>query len=244
MEKLAIYKLFTSTIREYKRRNSAMKTRKKIHKEYLKNMQRAAILLLLLGTVFSCGHHEEKYHSVKEKIEAKSKNYHGTSITSEPYTEGLKTIEITEGGHTFLIPERKSQIQSYACTECHTEPLEELKGTSTGSVSVKKAHWNITLKHANPETMNCVTCHNGDDMDNLKSLTGAKVDFNNSYKVCNQCHTKQFEDWKGGAHGKRIGSWAPPRASKTCVNCHNPHSPSFEKRWPAKYNTQKVQERK
>ena len=34
--------------------------------------------------------------------------------------------------------------------------------------------------------------------------------------------------------------WAPPRASLTCVNCHNPHIHSWFRvpRWPARYNTQ------
>ena len=50
--------------------------------------------------------------------------------------------------------------------------------------------------------------------------------------------------WTGGAHGKKLESWAKPRASMTCVNCHNPHSPSFKTKWPARFNTQKVKERK
>lgn len=188
--------------------------------------------------LFSCKHGEGEYHSVTDKIEAESKNYHGTSISSEQYLEEVETIEITEGGHTFLIPDRKGQIKSYACTECHSQPLDKMQ-----SKDVKKAHWDIKLAHANENTMNCVTCHNPNNMDNLKSLTGNAIDFNNSYNLCNQCHTKQFEDWKGGAHGKRIGGWAPPRASLTCVNCHNPHKPHFESKWPARFNTQTVKER-
>ena len=112
------------------------------------------------------------------------------------------------------------------------------------SAGLKKAHWDITLNHANQEAMNCVTCHNGDNMDNLKSLTTHTIDFNKSYKLCSQCHQKEYKDWIGGAHGKRIESWAPPRVSMTCVNCHNPHSPSFDTKWPARFNTQKVEERK
>ena len=188
--------------------------------------------------LFSCKHGEGEYHSVIDKIEEESKYYHGTSISSEQYLEGIETIEITEGENTFLIPERKSQIKSYACIECHSKPLKEMQNKD-----VKKAHWDIKLVHANQNTMNCITCHNPDNMDNLKSLTGNEIDFNNSYNLCNQCHTKQFEDWKGGAHGKRIGGWAPPRASLTCVNCHNPHKPHFESRWPARFNTQTVKER-
>lgn len=195
-------------------------------------------LLFLASLSFSCKHHEDKYHSITDKINAESKNYHGTSISSENYIGDIQTIEITEGDHTFLIPERKSQIKSYNCTECHNKSLDKMQ---TGTI--KKAHWDIDLNHANENTMDCSTCHNGNDMDNLKSITNKSIDFNKSYQLCSQCHTKQFEDWKGGAHGKRIGGWAPPRASMTCVNCHNPHKPHFESRWPVRYNTQKAKER-
>ncbi|MEE9406472.1 MAG: cytochrome c3 family protein [Polaribacter sp.] len=195
--------------------------------------------LLLILLISSCKHKEEEYHSITDKIEAKSKNYHGVSLSSEAHFGDIKMMEITEGEHTFLIPERKSQIKSFKCTECHTTPLKKLKGKD-----IKKAHWDITIEHANVNTMNCVTCHNSENMDELKSLTGSKIDFNKSYNLCSQCHTTQFEDWKGGAHGKKIGGWAPPRASMTCVNCHNPHKPHFESKWPARFNTQKVKERK
>lgn len=195
-------------------------------------------LLFLVSISFSCKHHENEYHSITDKIKAESKNYRGTSISSEDYIGDIETMEITEGEHTFLIPERKSQIKSYNCTECHTKPLEQMQTND-----IKRAHWDIDLIHANEITMNCVTCHNGNDMDNLKSITNKSIDFNKSYQLCNQCHTKQFEDWKGGAHGKRIGGWAPPRASLTCVNCHNPHKPQIESRWPLRYNTQKEKER-
>lgn len=189
--------------------------------------------------IVSCKHKEDEYHSITDKIEAESKNYHGISISSEKYLEGLKTIEVTENGQTFLIPERKGEIKSYACTECHNKPLHQMQ-----SDDKKKAHWNIKINHADENTMNCTTCHDGENPDNLRSLTNNSIDFNMSYKLCSQCHQKQYKDWTGGAHGKRIKSWASPRASMTCVNCHNPHSPSFHTKWPARFNTQKVKERK
>ena len=138
------------------------------------------------------------------------------------------------------IPERKSQITSYNCTECHTQSIEKLKQDQVGE---KAAHWNIKLAHAGAEIMNCATCHTSNNMDNLHSLTNSEIDFNYSYKLCSQCHQQEFKDWKGGAHGKQLGGWAPPRLSNTCVNCHNPHKPAFEKRWPVRFNTQKVKER-
>jgi len=194
------------------------------------------ILILLITVLSSCK--EEEYHSVTDKIEAESKTYHG-KLTSDQLLAGTELIKITEGEHTFLIPERKGQIKSFACIECHSKPVIQMK-----NLDGQKAHWDIKLNHASAEIMNCATCHNGEHMNNLNSLTGQNIDFNLSYKVCAQCHSIQFEDWKGGAHGKKVAGWAPPRASMTCVNCHNPHNPGFETRWPVQFNTQKAIDRK
>ncbi|MGG6232395.1 cytochrome c3 family protein [Tenacibaculum sp. SDUM215027] len=207
---------------------------------YYHHIKLLSYLFFIVFIITSCKHKEDEYHNITDKIEAESKNYHGTSISSEKYIGNVKTIEVTENGQTFLIPERKEQIKSFACTECHTQPLHKMQSKD----ATKKAHWNIKVNHADSNTMDCTTCHNGDNPDNLKSLTGNSIDFNNSYKLCSQCHQKQYKDWTGGAHGKRIGGWAPPRTSMTCVNCHNPHSPSFHSKWPARFNTQKIKERK
>lgn len=210
----------------------------------MKQMTTKLILKLMAICLFvvSCKHKEKhKYHTVVDKIVAETVTSEKTTLTSETYNEGIKTVSVNEDGFEFLIPDRKSQIASYNCTECHTEPIEDLKQPKLGE---KSAHWNIKLVHASSETMNCATCHTSNDMDNLHSLTNSTIDFNYSYKVCSQCHQQEFKDWKGGAHGKQLGGWAPPRLSNTCVNCHNPHQPGFEKRWPVRFNTQKVKERK
>ncbi|WP_136465243.1 cytochrome c3 family protein [Flagellimonas onchidii] len=196
--------------------------------------------IIMLCGMFSCKHKEGEYHSLKEKIEEEGKHYQDPGISSEAYIGDINTIEIREGTHTFLIPERKGQIKSYACTECHSKPLAQMQNEP----GEQKAHWDIKINHANANAMNCATCHNGNDMDNLHSLTGNTIDFNRSYQLCAQCHNNQVEDWKGGAHGKNIGGWAKPRAAMTCVNCHNPHEPQIASKWPARFNTEKVKERK
>ncbi|MEJ4088795.1 cytochrome c3 family protein [Galbibacter orientalis] len=203
----------------------------------------AGMAILLLVVLSACNKHKEsEYHSVIDKIEAESKNYHGITISSEKYIEEKDLIEVTEGEFTFLIPERKEKLTMYACTECHSKPLEELKG---GVGALPKSHWDIEIVHGDANTMNCLTCHNGGgNMDNLHSLTGEIIDFNKSYQLCSQCHTSQFKDWKGGAHGKNISGWAPPRAINSCVNCHNPHQPKFNKRLPVIFNTKKALQRK
>ncbi len=206
-------------------------------KQYIRIVLGGVFLLSLL-CFSSCKHGEGEYHNIIDKIEAESVDYHGVSVSSEDFLKDLNTVEVVEGEHTFLIPERIGEIRSFACTECHTKPLSDMS-----SEEQKKAHWDINLVHAASGTMNCATCHNGNDMDNLKSLTGLSVNFNLSHQLCSQCHAPQFEDWKGGAHGKSVSGWAPPRVSMTCVNCHNPHKPGFDARWPARFNLQKEKER-
>ena len=123
------------------------------------------LCILWMGiAVLSCKHQEEEYHGVLNKIELKSKDYKEISTSSEKFLAEYHTIQITEDGHTFLIPERKSQIQSFECSECHSKPLKKIKGKE-----LKKAHWNIRLKHANAEMMNCMTCHDAKDTNQVKS---------------------------------------------------------------------------
>ena len=123
-----------------------------INTNYTKHFWILSITFLLITT--SCKHKEDEYHSVTDKIIAKSKHYNGTSISSEKFIGNLKLVEVTENGITFSIPERKGEIKSYACTECHNKPLQQMQGKG-----LKKAHWNIKLNHADANTMNCTTCH-------------------------------------------------------------------------------------
>ncbi|MDR6237354.1 cytochrome c3 family protein [Aureibacter tunicatorum] len=200
-------------------------------------MKNIAIALLALTPLFilsSCGHGSKHQNGVVEKVVEKGKSYNGISISSEDHLAEENLIEIKVAGMSFMIPERKSKIKSFACGDCHSKPLEELKSNEEG---FKKAHWDIKLDHASSSTMDCMSCHDDKDMNHLKTLTGQQVDFNRSDRSCQQCHSQQHSDWVGGAHGKRIKSWASPRASKTCVSCHDPHKPHIESRWPSRYNT-------
>ena len=40
----------------------------------------------------------------------------------------------------------------------------------------------------------------------------------------------QASDWAAGAHGKRVGGWAPPRVVAGCPAGHDPHRPAWETR--------------
>ena len=212
-----------------------------MEKQIKNTIKRGSLSFLVALFLFSCKHKEaHEYHNIMQKIEAESAHYKTPAISSAKYHETVEKVVVKEGEHEFFIPERKSQITSYKCSECHTASLKTLKHQQKGK---KAAHWNVKLNHANEDTMNCATCHVSNDMDNLQSLTQKTIDFNYSYKQCSQCHQQEFKDWKGGGHGKQLAGWAPPRLSNSCVDCHNPHQPHFEKRWPVRFNTQKVKER-
>jgi len=53
------------------------------------------------------------------------------------------------------------------------------------------------------------------------------IDFNESYKLCGQCHGPKLRDWEAGIHGRRTGQWNGEKEYLLCAHCHDPHSPKF-----------------
>ncbi|UTW63921.1 hypothetical protein KFE98_07225 [bacterium SCSIO 12741] len=144
------------------------------------------------------------------------------------------------GVHPFYTETREDGLNSFPCSNCHSESLAELQAKPD---KPKNSHWNLSLQHASSETMECLTCHSESNLDELVTLTGKPLSINRSFELCGQCHSTQYKDWQGGAHGKQLNGWAPPRLAKTCVGCHNPHNPSFPTRLPARYSTQKLEDK-
>ena len=213
---------------------------KQNNKHMLSSSQFKILTITILILTSSCKGKKKEYHNLMHKIEAKSVSYVRDSIQNQTLFDVNELVEIDENDIHFYIPKRKTNIKSYACNECHNKPVEQLHKEGLG----KKAHWDITINHADTKTMSCLSCHNSQDMNNLKSITGDPIDFNKSYKLCSQCHNSQVKDWVGGAHGKNISGWKSTRVSKLCVECHNPHAPQIAKRWPSRYNATMVNERK
>jgi hypothetical protein len=158
-------------------------------------------------------------------------------VTSEPYLmfEHFAPLQPMDGhgaDASVQVLTREEDLAAYPCSSCHVKPVQEL--TAESQASGQLAHWDVVLDHAGDKTMSCTTCHNTDaDVDQLKTLTGQLVDYDASYQVCAQCHAGEYEEWLGGAHGKRVGGWAPPRVIQNCADCHNPHEPAWDIRWPA-----------
>ncbi len=134
-------------------------------------------------------------------------------------------------GGFFRTETRKDKIERFKCSQCHNNESVSI------ARAAEMAHGDIKLDHGGREKpLSCFTCHNKEERDALETEAGVKVDMDHSYQMCAQCHFRQLKDWVGGAHGKRVSYWAGDRVVKSCVSCHNPHSPRFKKRWPVTYS--------
>ncbi len=203
-------------------------------------MRRPFFLLLLIAlTTIACHKKDSHHHGVMDKIRSNEQAYQKDSAEIQDLASSGQLEKIEKNGHRFFVQKRSTQLTSYSCTECHNKPVSALQTEGLG----KKAHWDIELVHAENKVMNCATCHNYESMNELKSLTGEEISFDQSFALCGQCHSKQEQDWLGGAHGKNLSGWGHARVSKMCTECHNPHSPAFEKRWPSRFNAQMLSER-
>jgi formate-dependent nitrite reductase cytochrome c552 subunit len=89
-------------------------------------------------------------------------------------------------------------------------------------------HRNIDLKHAT-EVFWCLNCHSTDERNYLQLLNGKKIPFEESYRLCGQCHGSIYRDWKLGIHGRRVGQWGGKKLYLLCAHCHDPHKPKFRK---------------
>ena len=74
----------------------------------------------------------------------------------------------------------------------------------------------------------CLDCHDMNNRNYLRLASGKLIGFDESYKLCGQCHGDKLRDWKVGVHGKRTGMWNGKKQYLLCVHCHSPHSPRFK----------------
>ena len=111
----------------------------------------------------------------------------------------------------------------FPCSECHDEDLP----ANPKVRKLKKAHEDLVLEHGG-ENRWCYDCHNPVERDQLRLANGAPVGFEESYRLCGQCHGEIYRDWREGIHGRRVGNWDGEKRYLLCAHCHNPHSPRFK----------------
>ena len=111
----------------------------------------------------------------------------------------------------------------FPCSNCHNKTMPPNRTRRT----LTDFHTDIDLKH-DTEHRWCLDCHDADNRDQLHLASGEPVKFEESYKLCGQCHGEKYRDWRAGVHGRRVGQWNGQKQYLLCVHCHSPHQPRFK----------------
>src|SRR6266545_7642449 len=90
----------------------------------------------------------------------------------------------------------------FPCTQCHNKDMPANRTRR----ALSDMHTDIELKH-DTEHRWCLDCHDADSRDQLHLASGEPVPFEQSYRLCGQCHGEKYRDWRAGVHGRRVGQW-------------------------------------
>ncbi len=114
-----------------------------------------------------------------------------------------------------------------ACSTCHSVRPPDLQNRTAATLN--EFHQGMQFNHG---TIACYSCHNPDDADSLRLADGTRVDYSDVMTLCSQCHGPQATSFAHGAHGGMNGFWdlsRGPQTKNNCIDCHDPHAPSFPK---------------
>jgi hypothetical protein len=118
-----------------------------------------------------------------------------------------------------VLPPPPIDDEYFPCSDCHEDELADPERRELDE------HAYIELAHGD---LWCLDCHDSDQRDLLHLSDASPVRMEESWRLCTRCHAKRIPDWRAGVHGKRTGSWWGPKEYRTCVACHDPHSPLFK----------------
>lgn len=119
-----------------------------------------------------------------------------------------------------LLPAPEIDDEYLPCTDCH----DAERPINREVRELDDEHDANPLTHGN---LWCLHCHDADKVGSLHLADGARVEFEDSWQLCTQCHAEKLPDWRAGVHGKRTGHWRGSKQYRTCVVCHDPHAPAF-----------------
>jgi hypothetical protein len=134
----------------------------------------------------------------------------------------LEAGEDEQSGAFNVPPAPFSDEGIFPCSECHADMEVNYERRE-----MEYFHEEIQLSHG-PEERWCFDCHNAEDRDHLRLVSGGLVGFDESFRLCGQCHGTIYRDWRAGIHGRRRCFWNGAKSYLLCAHCHNPHAPSFQ----------------
>jgi len=132
-------------------------------------------------------------------------------------------VQKSQEKELFPVPPPPFSEGVFPCSDCH----EKGDPGDTERRPLELAHTEIVLHH-DEENRWCLDCHDAENRDQLHLASGAPVPFEESYRLCGQCHGDKYRDWKVGVHGRRTGMWNGRKEYLLCVNCHDAHAPHFK----------------
>ncbi len=148
---------------------------------------------------------------------AEADNHANTS-----FEHSTGAVEAPSSELAFEVPPPPFSEGVFPCTDCHDPELP----VKTKRRELKTAHQEIVLRH-DEEHRWCLDCHDTANRDMLHLASGETVPFEESYRLCGQCHGDKYRDWRAGVHGRRTGMWDGAKQYLLCVSCHNSHAPHF-----------------
>ena len=153
-------------------------------------------------------------------------------LNAVPAEPPAPTEPETFAGYTqappFKVMPQKDKIALFPCSQCH-----KLMPPNPQPRKLEAAPHQAVLNHGKGR-MWCLNCHLIDDRDYLHTVRDQKVDFDEAYLLCGQCHFNRQKDWYLGGHGKRVGNWQGDRVIYSCTHCHDPHDPVTKPREASK----------
>lgn len=159
------------------------------------------LLVFLLVVSFSCRNRSHTKELPKEKrAHVAAVNVNDISVPPLPFSDDI-----------------------FPCTACHAHQK------SSAVIRVLTWHEDIdTIFSHDKENRWCLDCHALASRDSLILASGKLIPYEESFRLCGQCHGDKYRDWKVGVHGKRTGEWNGKREYLLCIHCHNPHTPRFK----------------
>jgi hypothetical protein len=147
-------------------------------------------------------------------------------VVEKPAAEMLPAYNVKNQPPAQIFPVPRPPFSDdliFPCSQCHAR----MQPPNAKHRVLTEYHTEIVLHHAEGQRW-CTDCHNLQNRDKLRLVSGELIDFTESYRLCGQCHGDKFRDWKVGVHGKRTGNWNGDKQYLLCVHCHNPHDPKFK----------------
>jgi hypothetical protein len=119
-----------------------------------------------------------------------------------------------------VVSPRIPELRAYPCyAQCHSQLVP-----NPTPRDLEEFHHGKQLVHGGTLIW-CTWCHTEGELDKLHLLDNTKISFDESYRLCGQCHGDKLRDWTNGIHGRQTGSWSGTKLRASCPVCHNPHRP-------------------